>query len=636
MSDEKRLSDLEGVVGFLYQKVREHEEALARAGLAAAPPPPAPAAQQPAPDAATGAPSSGAAAVDETVPTAAVALGAPPLGGQAPSPPAAAPAARPPAERWESFLATGLLGRIGMIALLFGVAFFLKLAFDSNLIGPSGRVAIGLLGGALLLALGAYYERKGGASSGLGTRIFARTLTGGGLGVLYLSLFAAFAWYELFGQLQAGALMALVTATGVVLALRYDALAIAMMTFAGGYLTPVLLSTGQDRPIELFAYVLVLDLGAFAVAFFRKWRPLDALAFVATEALLLGWLSEFYDFYADPRVWLAVGLLALFFALFTLLPLVNAVVSRRKAALYELFFVFVNTVFFYATAYAVLDSHHVRSTGALSHQALLGPFTVAVAGYLGILGWLIHRRLRDADPRLAACLYALALGLTTLAIPVQLEAHPVAIGWAVEGLVLLWLGLRARSRPIEIGGDLVLLLGFFCAPLVEAQNERADQWLVLLNPAFLGHATVALSLLGGAFLYRKRVAERLDRAIQMGLACLFHLSALTGLSLELLFAVDRLGVGHGHADDAKGFALSGLWALWAAGTLAVGFLRRDVLQRIIAFTLFFITAAKVFLVDLAELAAIYRVLSFLVVGSLLVAASYLYSRWSARIEGDKS
>ena len=72
------------------------------------------------------------------------------------------------------------MARVGIIALIVGVGFFLKLAFDNNWVGDTGRVALGILGGLALLGAGEYWQTR--------YPIYARVLLGGGIALLYLSL----------------------------------------------------------------------------------------------------------------------------------------------------------------------------------------------------------------------------------------------------------------------------------------------------------------------------------------------------------------------------------------------------------------------------------------------------------------
>jgi len=177
------------------------------------------------------------------------------------------------------------INRIAALTLTLCVAFFFKYAVDNAWIGPGGRVALGVFAGLVALGIG---DRTWNS----GQKTYAQGLSGLGLAVLYLSFYSTFGFYHLLEPGYAFILMAMTTAMAGALALRYDAPAIAALGLLGGYATPLLLSTGEDRPWALFSYVLVLNLGALAAARFRKWRSLEALAFVATVTLYGGWMAD--------------------------------------------------------------------------------------------------------------------------------------------------------------------------------------------------------------------------------------------------------------------------------------------------------------------------------------------------------
>ncbi len=184
----------------------------------------------------------------------------------------------------ETKLGLTLLNRIGVITLVVGVGFFFKWAVDSNLIGPVGRVILGVLAGFAALGVADWLWRKG-------QEIFAQGVTGAGVAILYLSFYAAYDFYHLIPQALAFVLMFVATGMTVALALRYNSSAVAALGLAGGYLTPILLSTGERRPWFLFSYVLILDIGAMLLARKRQsWQALELLGFTATVVYYGAWV----------------------------------------------------------------------------------------------------------------------------------------------------------------------------------------------------------------------------------------------------------------------------------------------------------------------------------------------------------
>ncbi len=200
----------------------------------------------------------------------------------APAPPSAPPLSRP----LETRMGLTWVNRVGVVTLVLGFAFFFKYAVDNRWIGETGRVALGILAGLGLLGIADAFWR-------CTQETFAQGISGAGIAVLYVSFYAAFGFYGLIGFAPAFALMALNTAAAGALALRYRSAAIAALGLAGGYLTPVVLSTHQDRPWSLFGYVLLLDVAALALARTRNWVRIAWLAFLGTLFLYWGWIAEY-------------------------------------------------------------------------------------------------------------------------------------------------------------------------------------------------------------------------------------------------------------------------------------------------------------------------------------------------------
>lgn len=178
-----------------------------------------------------------------------------------------------------------LVNRIGVITLVLGVAFFFKWAVDNEWIGPTGRVVLGLLAGFLALGAADFLFRKT-------QKTFAQGIAGAGLAILYLSVYAAYGFYHLVPQGLAFAFLVSTTVLSFALSLRYEAVAIAALGLAGGYLTPLLLSSGEDHPWFLLSYVLLLNGAAMALRKRKQWRVLEVFSFIATTIIYLAWFER--------------------------------------------------------------------------------------------------------------------------------------------------------------------------------------------------------------------------------------------------------------------------------------------------------------------------------------------------------
>ena len=219
-----------------------------------------------------------------------------------------------PAINWEQFMGVKLLAWIGGLAAFLAVAFFVKYSFDNNLIRPEVRMALGFIAGLGLLVGGVVMSRKEYA-------VLAHTLCGTGVVILYAVTFACRSIYhfEFFGPIPTFLLMVLITTTAFFLAVRLNAMVVAVLGMLGGFLTPWLLSTGQDNPFGLFGYIAILDAGLILVAVHRRWLFLVTLAAAGTIFMQIGWASEFFTqgrYFEGNKILIALAVLLGFNALY--------------------------------------------------------------------------------------------------------------------------------------------------------------------------------------------------------------------------------------------------------------------------------------------------------------------------------
>lgn len=478
----------------------------------------------------------------------------------------------------ESLIGGSWFSWVGIIAFTFGVAFALKYAFENEWIGPGARVGLGALAGLGLLGVGERLRRKG-------LRPFAYVLSGGGVLILYLSIYAAYNFYGLISQTPAFLLMTLVTAGAVLLAVGQNALPVAVLGLVGGFLTPVLISTGRDNQVALFTYVSLLDAGVLAVGYFKRWRTLDFLSFAATVLMTTGWAVIHYD---RTKLWTTLFFLALLFTLYSLLAVFHNVLPRRRSRWFDVALLASNATLYFAASYGMLY-------GAGYERALPAALALVVSAYFGALAYAA--RGRCAEDRLLTYAYVGA-GVTflTAAVAIQLELQWVTIVWAVEGLMLTWVGLRsgegaARRAAVAVFGVAAAhwlfadaqqfafspqsLADGTAAAFVPVANARAVSCLVLVAAL-----AVAARLYRSARYSEPREGRRVPGAGEReSLASLYTLAAnalaLTLLTLDLSDYFGRQkalseGLAAERAENARQFSLTALWAIYGGALVAYG------------------------------------------------------------------
>ncbi len=234
-----------------------------------------------------------------------------------PAPPVL-PSVSPPAEplvNWERFMGAKLFAWLGGFALFLGVAFFVKYSFEHNLIPAEARVALGFITGIALLTGGIVLKRREYA-------VTAQTLSATGILILYAVSFACHSYYHFTGPKLTFALMVAITGTAFWLAVRMEARVVAVLGLLGGFVTPILLSTGQDQALALFTYIALLDVGLLAVALHRRWHFLVLLGAIGTLAMQVGWTVQFFE---PEKILVALAV----FLSFDLLFLSGFIVSEK-------------------------------------------------------------------------------------------------------------------------------------------------------------------------------------------------------------------------------------------------------------------------------------------------------------------
>src|SRR5580700_7900490 len=276
----------------------------------------------------------------------------PPIPPQPPYPLVPKPASHREANL-ESRIGSHWLNRIGIAALLIGVSYFLKYAFENNWIGPAGRVTIGLLAGVAVVVWSERFRSRG-------YRTFSYSLKALGIGTLYLSVWAAFQVYSLIpSEIAFVAMLAVTSATGV-MAVTQDAEILAAFSLAGGFVTPLLLSTGQNRELALFSYVALLDLAALALIVLKPWRRLLLLGYAGTVFLYVGWYSTFYS---RSQISLTTAFATVFFAIFAAAPVVAQSAGDAAASSSVLPFVgFINAGAYFFEVYAMFSDVNKTET----------------------------------------------------------------------------------------------------------------------------------------------------------------------------------------------------------------------------------------------------------------------------------
>lgn len=372
--------------------------------------------------------------------------------------------------------------KIGMLVLLAGVAALLKYVSDQGwLVLPIELRLAGVTVGALgLLAFGWHQRER--------RRLFALALQGGAIGVLLLTIFAAFKRFELLNPGFAFASSIALVAGLCVLAVVQNSRTLAVLGILAGFMAPLWLSTGSGNHVGLFSYYAVLNAGIFAIAWFRPWRALNLLGFAFTFGIGTFWGVLQY---APDKFSSTEPFLLLFFAFYLLIPLLYA--RRQPAGRRDL----VDGSLVFGTPLVAFS----MQAGMLHEQPMA--LALCALGLAAIYAVLARALIARASYTVLAQSHAvLAVGFATLAVPLALSARATGAVFALEGAGLAWLGLRQKRWLPQVSGALLQIGAAF------AFVAGADHWLddarFLLNPTAIGALLLAIAGFASAWSYQRR------------------------------------------------------------------------------------------------------------------------------------
>ena len=337
----------------------------------------------------------------------------------------------------EEILAGKWLTWVGALAVIIGAGFGFKYAVENNWVGPRERVIIGILTGLACFAGGAYAIRRNYV-------FLAQGLTGAALGVLYLSLYAAFGWYGILSYEAAFMGMILTTTLGLSFAGYFNVQPTAVLGMLGGFLTPAMLWPDQDPMWTLFPYLLMLDLGVLLVAGVRRWAGLEILAFCGTLIIWLSWHRQFYLIENLPQTG---GFMTAFLVLFALLSVWHNVVRKRKALAGDFFLIMATPTVYFTALYALTFEKLPHWQGEFALSMML--FYTVLAALAAV--W------HPAGKSVLAALAGLASTFLILSVPLELTGHWVAICWIAQAVLLVELGLYFREKTLAWTGLALLV-----------------------------------------------------------------------------------------------------------------------------------------------------------------------------------
>ncbi|MEE9574779.1 MAG: DUF2339 domain-containing protein [Gammaproteobacteria bacterium] len=373
--------------------------------------------------------------------------------------------------------------KIGMIVLICGVSFLIKYAAGKHVIPVEFWFIAVAVGSIVLFVVGWRLRLKNAA--------YALVIQGGAIGLLFITVFAASTGaFKLLPLGLTFALMLTLVVFSSILAVLQDSRSLAVFAIVGGFLAPILISTGSGNHVALFSYYAFLNAGILGIAWHKSWRILNWLGFVFTFVIASLWG---YEGYQPGKFNSTEPFLILFFLFYVAISVLFA--HRQPPQLKGLVdgsLVFgVPLVGFTLQSALVRDFEYGQALSAL-----------AIAALYIILARVLWNKQREGMRMLTESYLALGVIFASLAIPFALDGHWTAASWALEGAGIMWVGIRQNRLLPRVFG-LLLQMGGAMAFLLAATDSYAE--LPILNSAYVGSLFIAVAgVFTGLQLYRHR------------------------------------------------------------------------------------------------------------------------------------
>ncbi|WP_260280693.1 DUF2339 domain-containing protein [Proteus terrae] len=359
---------------------------------------------------------------------------------------------------WNWVVTGNPLAKIGMLLLFFGLSYLLKYSIENELISASTRLMMAGTGCLALLGIGWWLRKK--------NLIYALILQGGGIGGLYITIFAATKIYDFIPIGIALAIMVFICLVSVSLAVIHRAISLAVLASLGGYLAPILLSTGDNNYVGLFSYYLILSIGILIISHWQVWRLLNLIGFAFTFGIGFIWAIPNYTHadYLPCQLFLIANWL-----IFGVATELSTLKNKLKLNIS-----FDATLLFGTPLIGFIFQHRLASEweyGVAIASSLYGLAYFA-------LSWFVLKHYREEGKLLAIAFFMLSATFATLAVPFAFSAEWTSIVWAIEGVMILAFSVLQQQKKPAIAGTLLVAVSFVL--LFNMPVTLLGDWLMIV------------------------------------------------------------------------------------------------------------------------------------------------------------
>ncbi|KMQ67482.1 beta-carotene 15,15'-monooxygenase [Chryseobacterium sp. FH2] len=374
------------------------------------------------------------------------------------------------------FLKQNALTVIGIVTLVLGIGYFVKYAIDKNWIGETTRVAIGIAIGTIIIVIGQFLRKN--------YTVFSSIITGGGIAVLYFTITIAFREYHLFSQNIAFFLTSIITLLSIALSYYYKSEILITFSLFGGFLAPLMISTGESNYLFLFTYLTVLNVGMLVIVFLKNWRSAGWIAFIFTGIYLFYWTAE------------KTEILSIYFYILT----------------YIIFYAYALQDYFKTNK---LSSGDILMLVLINFSSIIGlvyifnelqyePVIIFPVVFAFINSILLFRENSKKDFGTNYSVFAaITISLVTLAIALQFKTHLITSVWAIEATLLLFIWKKTRLTIFKICFYVLFPMVILSQFTTWTEYYNAKQLNIIFNPVFLTSTVTIITTLTNLILLRK-------------------------------------------------------------------------------------------------------------------------------------
>lgn len=340
---------------------------------------------------------------------------------------------------FEEFIGKNLASKVGILVTIVGIFIGARYAIEHNMVSPVVRIISGYIGGLVLAGIALRLKKQ--------YENYSAVLMGGGLCVLYFITYIAWSFYGMLPQWAAFGLMLLFTVAIVYAAILYNRVIIAHLAQVGAYAIPFLLSNNTGQFTILFTYILIINAGILVLSFYKYWKSLFYVAYIATWFIYTTW-SVFN--YKNQEVSQGLFFIGAYFMLFYATFLAYKLIRKEPYNRGDVFLLLSNAFMFYGLGFILLSGYATMRYWA-------GLFTVVNALiHFGVS--LVLRRLKLADKPLYYMILGLVVVFLTIAVPVQLDGNWVTLLWIGEAVLLFYIGRTRQAWFYEqLAAGLIIL-----------------------------------------------------------------------------------------------------------------------------------------------------------------------------------